>query len=101
MKAGDALFVPRQWWHDIRTENGESIAIRQHHGVATGLAQTFAYLLRAGPPVWGALARQFAWHGLLKQPYPNRPLYAGPYSVGEAAANDLKQWLGRRRQAGQ
>lgn len=77
---GDALYIPRGWWHHI-TSPGVSISINAWHGDVLMVKDKLAFIFRVGPRVWGRTARDFVWCGMLRRPYRQRLFAAPPFGV--------------------
>ncbi len=74
--AGDALFIPRGWWHYLASPD-QSISVNVWHGGHVTFSYYCQWFLRSGPSVWFRVARDFVWCGLLHRPYRQR-LYCPP-----------------------
>src|SRR5438105_6651211 len=61
---GDVLFMPRGWWHDIRSKT-PSVSVNHWFGPPLELRDYLPLLLRLGPACWWATARDFVRSGLL------------------------------------
>jgi lysine-specific demethylase 8 len=90
LEPGDALFIPRGWWHYLASP-GASISINNWHGDRLPVKDHLAAFFRAGPRTWGRTVRDFAWCGMLGRPYQQR-LFSPP-----ALGVDLYRRLARRR----
>jgi hypothetical protein len=77
---GDALYIPRGWWHHLTTP-GVSISINAWHGDVLTVKDKLAFIFRVGPRVWGRTARDFVWCGMLRRPYRQRLFAPLPLGV--------------------
>lgn len=88
---GDALFVPRGWWHYLASP-GPSISVNHWHGEHLTAKDHLVPFLHAGPRIWGCTARDFLWCGVLGRAHRQRLFSPPPLGV------DLHRRLtGRRR----
>jgi hypothetical protein len=84
---GDALYIPRGWWHYISTED-ISISINCWHGdTLSGVERVQMFLAGGLRVVWRA-SYDFFWHGVFGRPYPAR-LFSPP-SPGIQAYNKVR-----------
>ena len=77
---GDALFIPRGWWHYLASVD-RSISLNVWHGGHLGFEYYCHWFLRAGPSVWMRVAKDFVWCGLLHRPYRQRVYCPPPLGV--------------------
>jgi Cupin-like domain len=77
---GDALFIPKGWWHYLASVD-RSISLNVWHGGHVGFQYYGALFFRSGPSVWMRVARDFAWCGLLRRPYLQRLYCPAPLGV--------------------
>jgi len=74
---GDVLFIPKGWWHYLRSSE-RSISLTCWHGTPMSPQEdALALLSTAGVRMWARLGRDFVWNGLLRRPYRLR-LYSLP-----------------------
>jgi lysine-specific demethylase 8 len=73
---GDALFMPRGWWHHIRSEE-VSMSINCWHGESLTELERAKRFFGSGPKVLFRMVWDFLWHGLLRRPYRQR-LFSPP-----------------------
>jgi hypothetical protein len=90
LSPGDALFIPRGWWHYIAS-GGVSISLNVWHGDRLEFKDYFAGFVRSGPRVWGRTARDFTWCGVLGREYEQRLFSPPPLGVS------LHERMRRRR----
>jgi len=76
LRPGDLLYIPRGWWHFLRAPD-RSISMNLWHEPAMKLADELVAIRELGPRVWGRIARDFIWHGLMRQRFERR-LYSPP-----------------------
>jgi hypothetical protein len=76
LRPGDMLYIPRGWWHHLRSTD-QSISLNLWHDPALTLGDEFGAVAALGPAGWARVARDFVWHGALKRPYERR-LYSPP-----------------------
>ncbi|MGX9791808.1 cupin-like domain-containing protein [Mycobacterium sp. MMS18-G62] len=86
---GDALYIPRGWWHYLASP-GASISVNHWHGDHLSAKDHITAFVLAGPRVWSRTARDFLWCGVLGRPHRQR-LFSPP-SLGM----DLHRRLIRR-----
>lgn len=90
LKAGDALYIPRGWWHFIAAQQ-VSVSINCWHGDSLTNTELTSLFLAGGPGVLLRAARDFVWHGVLRRPYQCR-LFSPP-SPGVAAYRRLTSFF--------
>jgi lysine-specific demethylase 8 len=61
---GDILFMPRGWWHDIRSKT-PSVSVNHWFGPPLEFRDYLPLLAKLGPACWWATARDFVRSGLL------------------------------------
>jgi hypothetical protein len=83
---GDALYIPRGWWHYIVADD-ISVSINCWHGDSLTNTELTKLFFAGGPRVVVQAARDFVWHGVLRRPYQGR-LFSPP-SPGVAAYRRL------------
>ncbi|MDJ0676979.1 MAG: cupin-like domain-containing protein [Calothrix sp. MO_167.B42] len=77
LEPGDVLFIPKGWWHYLKSSES-SISLTCWYGIAQTPMDQFKIMVRMGrPSIWFALMRDFLWHGVLQQPFEYR-LYGLP-----------------------
>jgi hypothetical protein len=81
LEPGDALFLPRFWWHHL-TSLERAISINHWHGKMPSLFDYAVLIQRSGAVQWVEILRQMIVHGLLRRPTPQR-LYVSPITFGE------------------
>ncbi len=86
LQAGDALYIPRGWWHYLVAQQ-VSVSINCWHGDSLTSTELTSLFLAGGPRVLLRAARDFVWHGVLRRPYQGR-LFSPP-SPGVAAYRRL------------
>ncbi len=64
LQKGELLFIPRMWWHFVRSLE-PSLSINYWFGPKAPLREECAAIASAGPQSWLTLGRDFIWHGLL------------------------------------
>jgi lysine-specific demethylase 8 len=89
---GDALFIPRGWWHYLASMD-LSISVNVWHADRLEFKDYVERLLRAGPGVWTRTARDFVWCGAFGRPY-EQHLFSPP-PLGLDYYQRLTRW--RRR----
>ena len=89
LNPGDALYIPRGWWHYLASP-GASISINHWHGDQLSAKDFLAEFVLAGPNTWGRTARDFVWCGIMGRPHRQR-LFSPP-----ALGVDLHRRLMRR-----
>jgi hypothetical protein len=70
---GEALFIPRTWWHAVRSLD-PSISVNYFYGACANMRELVPPIYGAGVRNWLVIARDFFWHGVLAAKY-ERPLY--------------------------
>ena len=73
---GDLLYIPWGWWHFLHAPD-RSISLNLWHPPAMTTADELVFIRELGPRVWVRVARDFIWHGLMRQPFEQR-LYSPP-----------------------
>ena len=86
---GDALYIPRGWWHYLASP-GASISVNHWHGDHLSAKDQMTAFVLAGPRVWSRTTRDFLWCGVLGRPHRQR-LFSPP-----ALGADLHRRLMRR-----
>jgi len=89
MKPGDMLFIPRAWWHDIRSQT-PSISLSHWFGPPVRFQEYAQLILKLGPRCWGAVAKSFFKTGILKKPEQIN-FFFSPASTGKRLY-DLFKW---------
>ena len=87
LAAGDALYIPRGWWHHISTKE-VSISINFWHGDALSTLERTRMFLAGGLRVVWRATYDFFWHGVFGRPYSVR-LFS-PIPPGVQAYNRFK-----------
>jgi lysine-specific demethylase 8 len=91
LEPGDVLFIPKGWWHYLKSSQ-KSITLTYWHGISLTPMDQFKIICRMNcPSIWFTLIRDFLWYGLLKQPIEYR-LYGLP-PTGKMAYELLISWL--------
>lgn len=86
---GDALYIPRGWWHYLASP-GASISVNHWHGDHLSAKDHITAFVLAGSRVWVRTARDFLWCGVLGRPHRQRLFSPPPLGV------DLHRRLMRR-----
>ncbi len=76
VRPGDALYIPRGWWHYLATDE-LSVSVNIWFGQFLPLRRHVQRFLSAGPRVWARTAYDFGAFGLLGKPYEILP-FSGP-----------------------
>ena len=72
LEPGDVLFIPKGWWHYLRSSES-SIMLTCWYGTPQTPMDQFKIVVRMGrPSIWFGLMRDFLWHGVLQKPYEYR-----------------------------
>src|SRR4029077_16573531 len=66
VEPGDALFIPRGWWHYLASLD-RSISVNVWHGDKLDLKDQCSMFLRSGAAVWTRVARDFVWCGIFRR----------------------------------
>src|SRR5688572_2690592 len=74
---GDALYMPRGWWHHICAEE-ISICINCWHGDSLSEFEYMKMFLAGGARVMWRAVYDFVWHGIMKKPYQYRLFSPSP-----------------------
>lgn len=74
---GDILYIPRGWWHDIRSRT-PSVSVNHWFGPPQSFSEYLALLARLGPAYWRRTASDFVRHGLLGQREETRFFFSPP-----------------------
>ncbi|MFD5919162.1 cupin-like domain-containing protein [Kitasatospora sp. NPDC058201] len=88
MQPGELLYIPRGWWHDIRAHT-PSVSVNHWFGEPLGLPDYLRLLGLLGPAYWGATARDFVVHGLLRRQESTR-FFFSPASTGRRLYDALR-----------
>ncbi|WP_031068407.1 cupin-like domain-containing protein [Streptomyces sp. NRRL WC-3742] len=88
MEPGDALFIPRGWWHYIRSESA-SISINHWFGPQITAPQFLRLLVRLGPRYLGRTAVDAFRYSVLGRTY-RRDFFFTPASTGERLYNLIR-----------
>jgi lysine-specific demethylase 8 len=86
---GDAIYIPRGWWHFIGSEN-VSVSVNCWHGNILSQTDRRRRFLESGPRVVLRGAWDFCWHGMIGRP--QRQRLFSPKSPGLQAYERLKRW---------
>jgi hypothetical protein len=70
---GEALFIPRTWWHAVRSLD-PSISVNYFYGRCANMAELANPIYGGGPRSWLTIVRDFWWYGIFGAKY-QRPLY--------------------------
>jgi len=89
---GDALYIPRGWWHYLASVD-LSISVNVWHADRLEFKDHAEKILRAGPAVWARTARDFVWCGALGRPY-EQHLFSPP-PLGLDYYQRLRRWWRR------
>jgi lysine-specific demethylase 8 len=87
--AGDLLFIPRGWWHYLRSES-PSISINHWFGEAIPQWQFLTLLLKLGPPYLSRTLADLVRYSLFGKTY-KKDFFFTPPSTGERLYN-LVRW---------
>ena len=87
LEPGDALYMPRGWWHHIASED-VSISVNCWHGDSLSELEYIRLSLAGGLRVVGRAVYDFFWHGVMRRPYRYR-LFS-PEPPGIKAYNRIK-----------
>lgn len=74
---GDVLFIPRGWWHDIRSRT-PSVSLNHWFGEPLGSRDYLRLIGRLGPAYWAATVRDFVRYGLLGHELESRFFFTPP-----------------------
>jgi lysine-specific demethylase 8 len=77
---GDALYIPRGWWHYLATPE-PSISVNAWNGARLQFKERCAAFLRAGPATWTRVSFDFLWSGVLGRPHRQRMFSPPPLGV--------------------
>ena len=80
VEAGEILFIPRLWWHHLRSTEA-SISLNHWFGEEVSLWALLRVVTAGGIRHWLTLARDFFRFGLLGRPYETRLLSDMPSGV--------------------
>ena len=90
LRAGDALYIPRGWWHHLSTQD-VSISINCWHGDMLSAPEKMRMFLAGGLGVVWRTGYDFFWHGVVGRPYP--PRLFSPLPPGVTAYNRVKAYF--------
>ncbi|MBW4507947.1 MAG: cupin-like domain-containing protein [Scytonematopsis contorta HA4267-MV1] len=91
LEPGDVLFIPKGWWHYLKSSES-SITLTCWYGIVQTPMDQFKTIVRMGrPSIWFAFVRDFLWHGVLQRPIEYR-LY-GQITTGQMAYELLTSFL--------
>ncbi len=76
LSKGDILFIPKGWWHFIKSP-GISISVNCWHGKNLPNSYQIRTIFKAGLGVSTQVFRDFFWYGMLNKPYQSR-LFSPP-----------------------
>lgn len=85
---GDVLFIPRGWWHYLRSED-PSISINHWFGAPVSSLTYLALLIRLGPSYIGQTLVDMVRYGLLGKQY-KKDFFFTPQSTGERLLNLIR-----------
>jgi lysine-specific demethylase 8 len=74
---GDVVFIPRGWWHDIRSRT-PSVSLNHWFGEPLRTRDYLSLIIRLGPACWGATVRDFIRCGLLGYESESRFFFTPP-----------------------
>ena len=77
---GDALYMPRGWWHYIAAED-VSISVNCWHGDTLGDFERTKLLLAGGHTILLRTLRDFVWHGVFGRPFQQRLFSPPPLGI--------------------
>lgn len=77
---GDALYIPRGWWHHLASQ-GAAISVNSWHGDHLLMKDYLSWLFRCGPRTWGQITHDFVGRGMLGRPYQTRLFSPPPLGV--------------------
>ena len=80
LEPGDALFIPRGWWHYLASPDA-SISINHWHGDHLTAKDHLVPFLLAGPHIWGRTMRDFLWCGVLRHAHRQRTFSPPPLGL--------------------
>lgn len=89
MKPGDMLFIPKGWWHDIRSQTA-SISINHWFGLPLPFTRYVPLIFKLGPLCWSIILKDFFYKGLFRQPEETLFFFSPP-STGKRLY-DLVRW---------
>ena len=89
MEPGDMLFIPKGWWHDIRSLT-PSISLNHWFGLPLNFRDYTALIWKLGVPCWQAIAKDFYHKGMLKKPE-KTDFFFSPATTGKRLY-DLLRW---------
>jgi lysine-specific demethylase 8 len=85
---GDVLFIPRGWWHYLRSED-PSISINHWFGPPVSAATYLALLTRLGPSYLKRTLVDMIQYGIRGKPY-RKEFFFSPASTGERLWNLIR-----------
>jgi hypothetical protein len=88
LRPGDLLFMPRGWWHDIRSLT-PSISVNHWFGEPLGLREYLPLIRGLGARCWWATARDFVRSGVLNRPEKSNFFFSPP-STGRRLFDALR-----------
>lgn len=88
IEPGEILFIPRGWWHDIRSCT-PSVSINHWFGEPQRLGEYLRLLVVSGPRYWLPTMRDFIMHGLLRRSEETRFFFSPP-STGKRLYDALR-----------
>lgn len=88
VRPGDVLYIPRGWWHDIRSTT-PSVSLNHWFGPPLEFRDYAGLLLQLGPRCWWATARDFVWNGFLQRPQERRFFFSPP-STGKRVFDAIR-----------
>jgi len=80
VRAGDILFIPKLWWHALRSTE-PSLSINHWFGKDASIGEVLPLVRTGGVLSWLTIARDFVWHGVVGMPFKQRLLSEEPNGV--------------------
>jgi len=80
LNPGEALYIPRGWWHHITAEE-ISLSINCWHGNSLTSQEYTRMCLGGGWRIFWRTAYDFVWHGVLGRPYQPRLFSPPPLGI--------------------
>jgi lysine-specific demethylase 8 len=88
VNAGDVLFMPRGWWHDIRSST-PSVSLNHWFGPPLQLRDYTPLFIKLGPRCWWTTARSFIRSGVLRKQEASTFFFSPP-STGKRLFDALR-----------
>ena len=64
LQPGELLFIPRMWWHFVRSLE-PALSVNYWFGPKAPAMEELSALRSAGSLAWMTLVRDFVWHGVM------------------------------------